>query len=290
MQCPICESANAAAFSFKRGGNSIYRCSVCNLEFLFPQPGDEALSAIYTSGYFLGAKDEESTRRQELLKRRTARLYLDALAPYVRAQNPRLLELGCGNGDLLLEAQSRGFTVEGLEYSEHAVRSANARLGCDAVRVGSPDSQELARERYDVIAAADVIEHLRDPLKALRNVYPALKAQGLLILVTPSLDSWSRRLLGRYWMEYKTEHLTYFSKRSLARILNLTGFDVIQFVPNYKILDLDYISAHFDRFPVPVVSSIVRFLRRMMPDRIAYRPIKVAPSGVLVIARKRIKT
>jgi hypothetical protein len=87
-------------------------------------------------------------------------------------------------------------------------------------------------------------------------------------------------------MEYKPEHLVYFGKRSLSRALKLSRFDIIGFFPNYKILNFDYISAHFERFPVPVLSPLVRCLRHLTPKALAFRSIKVQPSGMMVMAVK----
>lgn len=94
----------------------------------------------------------EWVRRREALKGATAKLYLDTIVPFVRAPKPRLLEIGCGSGDSLIEAQSRGFEVEGLEYSEHAATDANARLGCSAVRVGSPDKHACPQTSTTLLA------------------------------------------------------------------------------------------------------------------------------------------
>lgn len=225
-------------------------------------------------------------QEREALKRATAKLYLDAIAPFVRVDNPKLLEVGCGSGDFLIEAQSRGFEVEGLEYSEHAANTANTRLGRPAVRVGSPETEGLPAGEYDVIGAFDVIEHLRNPRQSLSYLHAALKSNGLLVIATPSLDSWSRRVLGRHWMEYKTEHLTYFSRRSLTRLFQATGFDKVQFFPNYKMLSLDYVASHFERFPVPVAGTVVQLLRKCLPERLAHRSTKIVASGIMALAEK----
>jgi 2-polyprenyl-3-methyl-5-hydroxy-6-metoxy-1,4-benzoquinol methylase len=286
-RCPVCGESDRIAFTFERNGNAIHACKRCRLEFSFPQPTDETLSSIYSGDYFLGSKDGQSLTRQELLKRATARLYLDALMPFVRQQRPRLLEVGCGSGDFLIEARSRGFEVEGLEYSEHAVNDANARLGGRTVRAGSPEEKCLPDGVYDIIAAFDVVEHLRNPRKSIEYLRAALTPGGLIAIVTPSIDSWSRQVLGRHWMEYKTEHLTYFGRKSMGQLLERAGFEVIQFFPNYKTLSVDYISAHFDRFPVPVASPVVRLIRKALPARLAHRPIRVVASGMMVLAGKR---
>jgi 2-polyprenyl-3-methyl-5-hydroxy-6-metoxy-1,4-benzoquinol methylase len=287
--CPLCGQSDQVSFAFQRGGNSIHSCKRCDLEFLFPQPADDTLSSIYSSSYFLGSKDADSVQRQQALKRATAKLYMDTIAPFVRADKPRLLEIGCGSGDFLIEAQSRGFKVEGLEYSEHAASGANTRLGYRVVRVGSLEKECLPASEYDVIGAFDVIEHLRNPAESLSYLSAALKPSGLLVIVTPSLNSWSRRLLGRHWMEYKTEHLTYFSQKSLTRLFRATGFDTIEFYPNYKILSLDYVSSHFERFPVPVISPMVQLFRAILPKKLVHRPTKIVASGIIAIARRAAK-
>ncbi|MBV9154763.1 MAG: class I SAM-dependent methyltransferase [Acidobacteriaceae bacterium] len=251
-----------------------------------PQPSDETLASIYNSGYFFGNGDAEASQQVALSKRATARLYLQIIAGLVKGTRPRLLEIGCGTGDFLVEARSRGFEVAGIEYSREAAEVANANLQADAVRSGSIDSVKLSTNAYDVIAMFDVIEHLRNPAFSLKCLNAALKPGGTAVVVTPCLDAWSRRLLGRFWMEYKTEHLTYFSRKSLALLFESSGFDMIRFVPNYKILSLDYIARHFERFPVPFVSPLVRGIRTLVPSRLAHMKIKIVASGTMAIARK----
>ena len=272
------------------GRHPLYRCDYCRAEFLYPQPSDEELGEIYSAQYFIGSNSEAGAQRTAALKRATAALYLKRVQPLVEVTNPRLLEIGCGSGDFLLEASSHGFAVEGLEYSPHAVETANSRLGKRAVQAGSLESNELSADHYDVAAGFDVIEHVRDPAYALTCLRRSLKPGGLLVLVTPSLDSWSRRLLGRHWMEYKTEHLTYFGQRSLRCLLRRMGFGEIQFYPNDKVLSFDYIQAHFERYPVPFLSPALRILRKLLPDRVAHQPIKIIASGTMVTARKRSPT
>lgn len=283
-KCPLCSGTEWTRFLFERNGIAIYTCSFCRLEFQFPQPSDDELAAIYSSSYFLGSKDEASLANQRALKRATARLYLDQLIELIPAGG-RLLEIGCGHGEFLGEAQNRGFRVEGLEYSNHAASEANALLGRSCVRVGSPEVDKLPRAAYDVIAAFDVIEHLRQPVRTVELLHSALRPGGIIAIVTPSLDSWSRRLLGRYWMEYKAEHLTYFSRKSLKDMLEHARFTDIRFRPNYKILNLQYVTAHFGRFPIPILTPAVHMLNRVLPQRVSLWPFRIVASGVTATAR-----
>jgi len=284
--CPVCNDRQNVSFQFDRNGYHIHLCRECNVEFAFPQPTDTELASIYTSSYFLGSESESAARQVAQMKRATAKLYLDAIAQFIDVQRPRLLELGCGSGDFLVEAQHRGFGAEGLEYSEHAAQVANSRLGRNAVLVGSVDTADLPSQGYDVVAGFDVIEHVRSPKHSVRSIYSLLKPRGIVAIVTPSLDSWSRRVLGRHWMEYKPEHITYLSRKSLRRLLEGAGFMEFHFVPNYKVLTFDYIVRHFDRFPVPVVSPLLRMIRKLLPAALANRSFRIVASGTMAIARR----
>lgn len=90
-------------------------------------------------------------------------------------------------------------------------------------------------------------------------------------------------------MEYKTEHLTYFNRKSMRQLLEAAGFESIRFFPNYKTLSFDYISAHFDRFPVPIASPVIRVIRKALPAKLAHRPLQVVASGMMVLAAKKSK-
>jgi hypothetical protein len=101
------------------------------------------------------------------------------------------------------------------------------------------------------------------------------------------LDSWSAKLLGNHWMEYKVEHLSYFTKKAVATLLENSGFQNVRFYSNYKVLNFDYINRHFIRFPVKGISPLLNFIRILTPDKLAYMPFKVVASGMAILADKR---
>ena len=220
------------------------------------------------------------------MKSATARLYLDALAALVRPEDTELLEVGCGQGELLREARRRGFVVHGVELSPHAAVAANRLLGEGTVTTGALDTIAGLAGPFGAVATADVIEHVRDPQGFLHRIYELLRPGGAILLVTPSLDSWTRRLLGRHWMEYKVEHLFYFGAAAIRILLERCGFQEIRISPGRKVLTIDYLSRHFDRFRVPALSPVIGLLRRLVPDRLAHRCIRVPASNLMAIARR----
>src|SRR5438270_2094829 len=197
--CPVC-SAPHSRYLFRKKGYRIYQCPECNLEFLSPQPDDKVLASIYTSEYFLGDRDEQSQLRVAQLKSATAFLYLNQLQEVMTHSGGRILEVGCGTGDFLLQARDRGFHVQGIEYSSAAAETANQRLGARVVETGTLDSVRLPTEYFNAMVACDVIEHVRDPKAFLQMGWKWLKPGGVLFLATPSVDSWSRKLMGKKWM------------------------------------------------------------------------------------------
>jgi len=282
--CPVCQSARInRAFGIPEP--SIMRCADCNFLFLHPQPSDEALRLIYTDTYFLGATDERMRAQVADLKTATAGLYLDRLASQ-GIHEGRLLEVGCGDGYLLAAAERRGFEVTGVEYSEPAAQRARAGLSRGRVLVGELSQVELPSAAFDACILADVIEHVRDPRSLLTAVRERLKPGGCLLIATPSTDSWSARLMGRRWMEFKTEHMSYFNRRTLESLLSQTGFQSIHFFPGYKMISLHYVKAHFESYPVPLWTSLVRFTFGWLPRGMLEKPRRLAGSGLLVLSIK----
>src|SRR5689334_21361730 len=166
--CPICDS-KPSRLVFTRDRYNVQECESCAARFLFPQPDDKVLAAIYTGDYFLGSGDSEASGRVGDLKRATARVYLDALCDCVPPAGGRLLEVGCGQGEFLIEAQARGYDVAGVEYAAPAAARANAALSCDVVRVGELHSAGFSGEAFDAVVFCDVIEHVRNPVQFVRE-------------------------------------------------------------------------------------------------------------------------
>lgn len=285
--CKACDGIGQQEL-FMHEGYPVRRCHSCGLVFLDPQPSDEILSKIYSAEYFLESPDVESQDHVSQIKRRTARLYLDAIMQYGGARNGTLLEVGCGKGDLLAEGLARGYEVHGLDLSPHAAQAANRRLGRDVVTCATIEQASLPANYFDVCVCADVIEHTRDPIEFLAQVRQVMKPDGVLLLVTPTLDSWSARVMKHRWFEFKTEHLYYFNAVTLQNALARTGFQSVEIAPARKFLSLDYIRRHFQRYPIPGISPLVSLLWYLTPRFVQNMPFSVSTSSLLALARPAV--
>jgi len=283
--CHVC-GGTRIYYLFSAAGCRVVRCDDCGLVFLNPQPADAELAAIYGADYFLGSESEEGRRAASEIKQATARGYLSEIARYRGTHNGRLLEIGCGEGDFLELAETEGWDVTGIEYSGAASERARRRLKRGQVICGELRDASLASGQFDLCVISDVLEHVRSPLEFLREIHRVLKPRGVLFVSTPSTDSWSARLLRQNWMEFKTEHLTYFDRQTLQTALFKTGFREVIVQPGWKVLSLEYVRKHFDRYAVPMVTPMVGFLARILPKGIRERHRRVVASGVIAFARK----
>jgi SAM-dependent methyltransferase len=292
--CPLCRHEHFT-YQFTQGGLPIVRCDGCRLLMRNPQPSDDELAAIYGDDYFFGTSATPGEDQYEAefarLKQATAAGYLDRVERYLgwdaaARQGRRLLDLGTGLGDLLVEAQARGYETAGVEYSASSVARANARLGGLVVREGTVETAGLEDGVFDVCMLSDVIEHTRDPMRVLDHVWRALKPGGAIFVATPSLDSWSARLLRDRWMEFKAEHLFFFDSATLESALARAGFEQIRIARGRKTLSPEYVLHHFQRFPVPVLSPLGRATGAVLPRALRRRRLRVVASGIDAVARR----
>jgi len=292
-RCPLCRHEHFT-YQFTHADLPIVRCDGCNLLMRNPQPSDEELAAIYGEDYFLGTGTQgvdQYANEFARLKQATASAYLDRVERYLgwgaaARRGRRLLDVGTGLGDLLVAAQARGYDVEGVEYSPSSVARANARLGRELVRHGTVETAGAPDGSIDVCMLSDVIEHTRDPMAVLGHVWRMLKPGGAIFVATPSLDSWSARLLRHRWMEFKAEHLFFFESATLESALVRAGFEHVRIARGRKTLSTDYVLQHFHRFPVPVLSPLGRAAGAVLPHAVRRQHVEIVASGIDAVARR----
>jgi glycosyltransferase involved in cell wall biosynthesis/2-polyprenyl-3-methyl-5-hydroxy-6-metoxy-1,4-benzoquinol methylase len=283
--CLVCKGAKLY-YLFSISDHRIVRCDDCGLLFINPQPSDAELSQIYGADYFLGSGSETGRHTVSEIKQATAKLYLADIRRYCDFKNGRLLEVGCGDGDFLVCAEAEDWNVTGVEYSAAACEKTRQRLKAGKVFCGELSSAGLEAQQFDLCVISDVIEHVRSPLDFLKEIHRVLKPGGALFIATPSMDSWSARLMRQKWMEFKAEHLTYFNRDNLQTALFKSGFHQVIVKTGWKVLNFDYVRMHFDRFPVPLVTPFLNFISSFLPKKLQLRRQRIAASGIMIFSRK----
>jgi SAM-dependent methyltransferase len=90
--------------------------------------------------------------------------------------------------------------------------------------LGGIEVARLDEDAYDLVLLSAVLEHLHDPLTALRNVLSALRPGGCAIIDVPNFGSAEVRIFRRDWSHFSIAHLFYFTQDALSRALRKTGF------------------------------------------------------------------
>lgn len=197
----------------------ISRCRACGFAFVTDSMPEEELNRAYAE------MEDPLYLREAGAYLRGADFVLSRLEPY-RARASHLLEIGCGAGLLLERAHARGWEVRGIELSRWMVDRARERVPGDHVRQGSYSSDHFRDMAFDAAVAVDVIEHLPDPADYLADAVSRLRPGGILCLVTPDMGSAVARVLGERWWYVQIPHLSYFDRRSLARLAIRCGLAV----------------------------------------------------------------
>lgn len=229
VPCNLCGSSERQPYC-PENGLGLVECQQCGLVYVSPRPDANELYALYGETYFhnndSGVVGYANYIADEGNIRKTAVRRLKHVERFIR--RGKLLDVGCATGFFIDEAKKRGWQVEGMDVSSFAVEYAHSHFGLD-VRHGSLTELDFPHNAYDLVSLWDVIEHVPDPVAYVRRSAELLRPGGIIVLATPDVDSFPAKLMGKRWVGYKLseEHIYYFSVKTLTKMLNDTGFDVV---------------------------------------------------------------
>ena len=168
-------------------------CSQCGLIRTDPMPTAEELASYYADSYRLdyqGAFGGQPPRFHVTRSLREARARAALLAPALRP-GAQVLDFGSGSGEFIALVQEAGCEVVGIEPSRAYAAFARRRYGVTVIEDESQAS--FAPEYFDVITTHHVLEHLRDPVDALRRLARWLAPNGVLYVSVPHMAAEHKR-------------------------------------------------------------------------------------------------
>jgi len=136
-----------------------------------------------------------------------------------------LLEIGCASGQFLTRMRAIGWDSIGIEPSESASQRAR-EAGCNVI-TGTIENIQTLPQKFDLIVAWMVLEHLHEPCLALSKVYTWANDDARLVLSVPNAGSKLLTAFGPY--NYNLDcprHLFHFTPETLTSILEQNGWTV----------------------------------------------------------------
>lgn len=152
--------------------------------------------------------------------------------------NDRIVDVGCAAGFFLVMLRELGFLdLEGIDASEDFAASARAKgLACRVADVLADSFASSEFRKADVVLLMDVLEHLADPVHALRTIRRALLKEGGLVYVTvPIYDSATDKLSRvvrrksrmQQAVQHDPTHVHAFTAWDIRRVVEESGFEVV---------------------------------------------------------------
>lgn len=164
-----------------------------------------------------------------------ANLFMRTLSERVKTnyfslrKNPKVIEIGSGTGEQLLEFKKLGFNVLGVEPSIKLAYYANS-IGVKTLAVffdeNTKEFAELAFRKADIVVASYTFDHLPRPVEVLKNIHHILNDNGILVIEVHNLELIRQR--NEYCL-FEHEHYTYLNEQTMTYLLNQNNFEVLTF-------------------------------------------------------------
>ncbi len=185
-------------------------------------------------------RNHHSKNREEgfvLLKEERGKIFKDAIG-----KGEKVLDIGCRDG-YLTELFCKENDVLGVDIDGELLKKAGERLGIKTKQMDLNGEWNLPNNYFDVVVAAEVIEHLYFPEEVLKKISAVLKPNGILVGSVPNAFSLKNRL--RYLLGIKKNtplsdptHINHFSYKELKQLLN-SFFDEVSIIPIGRFAFLD---------------------------------------------------
>ena len=189
VPCPVCACDRVTQVAGIDRRFKLLRtvaCDSCGLLYTNPMPSDAELTDYYTRLYRLDYQGAASAPKDRHLAKRAreAAKRLARVGALIAPQS-RTLDFGCGTGEFVTGLRSMGHDAHGFEPG-HAYGSYARSIHGNRILVKG--WQEVRYEsQFDLVSCFHVLEHLRNPVAALRQMAAWAKPDGLVYIEVPDL-------------------------------------------------------------------------------------------------------
>lgn len=216
----------------------------------------------------------------------TYRILIEKIEKYL-SKKMKVLDIGCGAGTLDFYLANKVKDIQGVDISKKAIDSCNATK--ENLEIKNVNFKvcffpsENVKGKFDLVIFTEIIEHLEDDMKALREINKLLNKKGILFLSTPSSNSPLHRLGLAKDFDKRVGHVRRYDLHELLDLIQKNGFKIKEVNKTEGIL------RNFLYVNQPA-GKLVKFLKYFMSDIYTFVDNLTIPvfgeSNFIIVAEK----
>ena len=207
-----------------------------------PQPTLDKLGSYYEFEDYISHTDGKRTLFEKMyhfIKRKAIRDKVSLINSHQPLKG-RILDIGAGTGDFLLECKNQNWDILGIEPNDKAKGIALGK----GVKFGDT-IEKLESNSFDVITMWHVLEHVPDVEHQVAELKRLLKPSGTIIIAVPNFKSYDANHYKEFWAAYDVpRHLWHFSKTAIEKLFDKQNMNLEDIKPMW-----------FDSFYVSLLSE-----------------------------------
>jgi 2-polyprenyl-3-methyl-5-hydroxy-6-metoxy-1,4-benzoquinol methylase len=211
-----------------------------------PKPESDFLEDYYENKYYqqgIGGSLNYSVEETQNIHNKQNDIY-QLLKPLLKNSNISMCDVGCGEGWNLKFFKEKCWQVIGMDISDYGILEKNPNLSKYFIKTGIMDGVcdlEKRGKLFDVILLMNVLEHVLEPIKLIETLKKLLSKDGLLVIQVPNdysllqLQALNEGFVTDSFWVSPPDHLNYFNKDSLVKLLDESGFFCKDLFSNFPI-------------------------------------------------------
>ena len=240
-----------------------------------PQPTLEKLPSYYEFEDYISHTDGKRTLFEKMyhfIKRKAIRDKVKLINSYQPVKG-RILDIGAGTGDFLLECKNQNWEILGIEPNDKAKGIAVGK----GIKFGDT-IEKLESNSFDVITMWHVLEHVPDVEHQVAELKRLLKPSGTIIIAVPNFKSYDAKYYKEFWAAYDVpRHLWHFSKTAIEKLFDKQNMNLEDIKPmwfdsfyvsllseKYKSGKMNFISGFF----IGLISNVSGFFKKEFSSHI----------------------
>ena len=240
-----------------------------------PQPTLDKLGSYYEFEDYISHTDGKRTLFEKMyhfIKRKAIRDKVSLINSYQPLKG-RILDIGAGTGDFLLEAKNQNWEILGIEPNDKAKGIAVGK----GIKFGDT-IEKLESNSFDVITMWHVLEHVPDVEHQVAELKRLLKPSGTIIIAVPNFKSYDANHYKEFWAAYDVpRHLWHFSKTAIEKLFDKQNMNLEDIKPmwfdsfyvsllseKYKTGKMNFISGFF----IGLISNVSGFFKKEFSSHI----------------------